>query len=306
MEIARRLLRTLAVLWLAVTLAFFALRILPGDALQTQLIQSGAGTATIAQRRAALGLDQPVLTQYGDFLVRLTRGDLGVSLLDGRPVSEIIAQQALPTITLALAALVIAVLLGAVLGITAAAARRRWLAQSARRILDLALSVPLYWSGTLAVFLFAVFLDWLPSSGAGDLRHLLLPAALLGFHTAGAIGQMVRSSVSQTLGADFVRYARAKGLPERLVIGRHVLRASLAPVISVVALQAGFLLSGVVITESLFVRPGLGRVLLDATLQQNYPVVQGIVIWSALVYALANGAADILIAVIDPRVKGSG
>jgi len=305
-EIARRLLRTLAVLWLAVTLAFFALRILPGDALQTQLIQSGASTATIAQRRAVLGLDQPVLTQYGDFLVRLTRGDLGVSLLDGRPVSEIIAQQALPTITLALAALVIAVLLGAVLGITAAAARRRWLAQSARRILDLALSVPLYWSGTLAVFLFAVFLDWLPSSGAGDLRHLLLPAALLGFHTAGAIGQMVRSSVSQTLGADFVRYARAKGLPERLVIGRHVLRASLAPVISVVALQAGFLLSGVVITESLFVRPGLGRVLLDATLQQNYPVVQGIVIWSALVYALANGAADILIAVIDPRVKGSG
>lgn len=306
MEIARRLLRTLAVLWLAVSLAFFALRILPGDALQTQLTQSGASTATIDQRRAALGLDQPVLTQYGNFLVRLARSDLGVSLLDGRPVSEIIAQQALPTITLALAALVIAVLLGAMLGITAAAARRRWLAQIARRTLDLALSVPLYWSGTLAIFLFAVLVDWLPSSGAGDLRHLLLPAALLGFHTAGAIGQMVRRSVSQTLGADFVRYARAKGLPERLVIGRHVLRASLAPVISVVALQAGFLLSGVVITESLFVRPGLGRVLLDATLQHNYPVVQGIVIWSALVYALANGAADILIAVIDPRVKGGG
>jgi ABC-type dipeptide/oligopeptide/nickel transport system permease component len=304
-EIVRRLLRTLAVLWLAVTLAFFALRILPGDALQTQLIQSGASAATVAQRRAALGLDQPVLTQYVDFLAGLARGDLGVSLLDGRPVNEIIAQQALPTITLALSALLIAVLIGTLLGIASAVERRGWLAQIARRTLDVALSVPLYWSGTLVIFVFAVFLDVLPSSGAGDVRHLLLPAVLLGFHTAGAIGQMVRSSISQTLGADFVRYARAKGLPEHLVIGRHVLRASLAPVISVTALQAGFLLSGVVITESLFVRPGLGRVLLDATLQQNYPVVQGIVIWSALVYALANGAADILIALIDPRVKGS-
>ncbi len=286
--------QTLAILWLAATLAFFALRILPGDALQEQLQEGGASAEVVAERRAALHLDDPVIVQYGRFLTGLLRGDLGVSLLDGRPVTEIVAEQFAPTLTLALAALVVAVIGGVGLGALAALdLHGSW---AARLLLDLSLSMPLYWTGTLAIYLFAVRLDWLPITG------LLLPAAVLGFHTAGAVGQVVRANVSETLMLDFVRTARAKGLRESRVILRHVLRASLLPAVTVIALQAGFLLGGVVITESLFVRPGIGRVLLNATLQQDYPVVQGVVVLGAVVYTLLNAAADLCYRLLDPRV----
>lgn len=288
----RPLLSTAATLWLAVTLAFFALRILPGDAVQTQLEESGASAATIAQRRAALGLDEPLLAQYGRFLGGLLRGDLGVSLLDGQPVSQIIAQQFAPTVLLAGCALLVAAAVGIMLG-TLAALDGFGLA---RLLLDLALSVPLYWTGTLAIYVFSVQLNWLPTNG------LLLPVAVLGFHTAGAIGQVVRADVRAALVLDFVRTARAKGLRERRVILGHVLRAGLLPVVTVIALQAGFLLGGVVVTESLFVRPGIGRVLLNATLRQDYPVVQGVVVLSALVYTLLNAGADALYRRLDPRI----
>lgn len=287
----RRIAGTAATLWLAATLAFFALRVLPGDAVQTQLQESGASVEVIAQRRAALGLDDPLSAQYRRFLAGLLRGDLGVSLLDGQPVTQIIAQQLLPTATLAICALAVAAAAGVTLGTLAALDRWRF----ARLILDLSLSVPLYWTGTLAIYLFSVQLDWLPTNG------LVLPVAVLGFHTAGAVGQVVRADVRDTLSLDFVRTARAKGLSETRVIVHHVLRAGLLPVITVIALQAGFLLGGVVITESLFVRPGIGRVLLNATLRQDYPVVQGIVVLGALVYTLLNSAADLCYHLLDPR-----
>ncbi|MFN8452978.1 MAG: ABC transporter permease, partial [Anaerolineae bacterium] len=261
----RRMIATVAVLWLAASLAFFALRVLPGDALQAQLQESGASAEVIAERRAALGLDDPLIVQYGRFLGGLLRGDLGVSLLDGRPVTEVIAEQFVPTASLALASLMIAAVAGVALGTVAALDWRG--ASLARLLLDLSLSMPIYWTGTLAIYIFAVRLDWLSGSG------FVLPTAVLGFHAAGAVGQVVRSAVSETLAFDFVRTARAKGLRERSVIVRHVLRASLLPGVTVIALQAGFLLGGVVITESLFVRPGIGRVLLNATLRQDYPVV---------------------------------
>jgi ABC-type dipeptide/oligopeptide/nickel transport system permease component len=288
----RLLVGTLATLWLAVTLAFFALRVLPGDAVRTQLQESGASAETIAQRRAALGLDQPLLAQYGRYLAGLLRGDLGVSLLDGQPVTQIIGQQLAPTAVLAVLALLVAAALGVMLGTLAAINRF----SPARLLLDLSLSVPLYWTGTLAIYLFAVRLDWLPATG------LVLPVAVLGFHAAGAVGQVVRRSVADTLALDFVRTARAKGLSDTRVIVHHVLRAGLVPVVTVIALQAGFLLGGVVITESLFVRPGIGRVLLNATLRQDYPVVQGIVVLGALVYTLLNAAADLFSRFIDPRL----
>ena len=284
----------IATLWLAATLAFFALRVLPGDAIQAELQSSGASAQTIAERRAALGLDDPLLAQYGRFLLGITRGDLGVSLLDGRPVSEIIGQQIPPTLTLALSALVVASFGGIALGTLAALG-----SPLARLILTLSLTTPLYWTGTLVIYIFAVRLDWLPTSGA---NNVILPAAVLGFHSAGAVGQVVRANVRDMLGQDFVRTARAKGLRESRVIVRHVLRTALLPVVSVIALQAGFLLGGVVITESLFVRPGLGRVLLDATLRQDYPVVQGAVVVGALTYTLVNALADVTSRLLDPRL----
>ncbi len=294
MTLLRQIITALATLWFAATLAFFALRVLPGDAIEAQLRESGAGADVIAERQAALGLDDPPLVQYGRYLTGLLRGDLGVSLLDGRPVTEIVAQQFAPTLALALSALAVAAVAGIALGVIAALDLP--LAIAARLLLDLALSMPLYWTGTLAIYFLSVQLNWFSATG------LLLPAAVLGFHTAGAIGQVVRVGVQETLALDFVRTARAKGLPEGRVLIRHVLRAGLLPAVTVIALQAGFLLGGVVITESLFIRPGIGRVLLNATLRQDYPVVQGIVVLSAVVYILLNTAADFSYRLLDPRV----
>jgi ABC-type dipeptide/oligopeptide/nickel transport system permease component len=217
-------------------------------------------------------------------------------------VSQIILDQLEPTLTLAFSALAVAATLGLVLGCLAALDVGWGISTASRALISLALSVPIYWTGTLAIFFFTVQLNLLPSAGAGRLSQLILPASVLGFHSAGAIGQVVQAGVLETLRAEFVRTARAKGLRERAVVTRHVLRASLLPAVTILAVQAGFLLSGVVITEALFNRPGIGRVLLDATLRQNYPVVQGVVIWSAIVYALANGLADALYHLIDPRV----
>jgi len=291
----------LATIWLAATLAFFALRVLPGDAVTTQLRESGVSAEMITSRRTALGLDDPVVVQYVRFLGGLARGELGVSLQDGRPVSEIILQQFIPTLTLTVSALLISITLGITLG-ALAALEQPLIALSrlsflARLILDLSLSVPLYWTGTLAIYFVTVLaIQGLPASG------IVLPTLVLGFSGAGAIGQLVRASVSETLGQDFVRTARAKGLSETKIVFYHVMRAGLIPVVTAIGLQAGFLLGGVVITESLFVRPGIGRVLLNATLRQDYPVVQGIVIFGAIVYIVVNFAADLLYRLFDPRV----
>ena len=303
MSLIRVIFSSLLIIWLAATLAFFALRVIPGDAIETQLIESGASASTIAERRAAAGLNAPLPAQYVDFLSGLWRGDLGVSLLDGRPVVQIILDHIEPTITLAISALAVAVSFGLVLG-TFAALNVGWGISTVSRVLiSLALSVPIYWTGTIAIFVFTVQLNLLPSAGAGRLSQLILPAGVLGFHTAGAIGQVIEASIRETLKMDFVRTAYAKGLRERAVMVRHVLRASLLPAVTVIAAQAGFLLGGVVITEALFNRPGIGSILLDATLLQNYPVVQGIVVWSAIVYALMNGLADLLYRLLDPRVR---
>ena len=291
------ILRVIGVLWLAATLAFFALRLLPGDAITAQLVDSGASAAQIESRRAALGLDAPLFTQYTDWLVGVVSGDLGVSMLDGQPVNEIVARQVAPTISLALAALLVAILGGMTLGCAAGLG-----SSSARFALNIALSAPIYWTGTLAIWVFALLLDWLPSSGDSGLTGLILPSAVLGFHTAGAIGRVIAAGVAETVNADFVFTARSKGLPEGLIVWRHILRASLLPAVSVIALQAGFLLGGVVITETLFNRPGIGRVLLDAVMRQDYPVVQGIVVWTAAVYIIVNAAADVITRQLDPRV----
>jgi peptide/nickel transport system permease protein len=211
-------------------------------------------------------------------------------------------QHLVPTITLALNALIVASVGGLLLGVLGALELRRGISALARGIIDLSLSTPIYWTGTIAIYIFSAQLGLLPSAGAGRVSQLILPVAVLGFHTAGAIARVVQANVRDTLDADFVRVARAKGLSERAVIWRHVLRASLLPVVTVIALQAGFLLSGTVITESLFVRPGIGRLMLDAVTAQDYPVVQGVVIFAAIVYAVLNVMADTLYRIVDPRV----
>lgn len=296
-----RLLSAVVTIWMAGSLAFFALRLLPGDAIQSQLMQTSASPALIAERRARQGLDDPLLVQYGRFWLQISQGSLGYSLLDGQPVTEMIAQRLVPTATLALAALIVGAALGLLLGL--AGALETPFAPVARLLINLSLSAPIYWTGTLAIWFFAVILGWLPSAGGDKISQLMLPAAVLGFHSAGGIARVVEAGVRDTLAADFVRTARAKGLPETLILRRHILRIALLPVFTVIALQTGFLFGGTVITESMFVRPGIGRLLLDSTLQQDYPVVQGLTLFLAALYILLNMGADIVYAALDPRIS---
>ncbi len=297
MSLIRRLSTMLVTIWLAATLAFFALRLLPGDAIVAQLIQVGVPEEIIDDYRAQDGLTDPAGVQYLRFLGGLLRGDLGLSLLSREPVSAMILRNLLPTLTLALPALMLASILGTALGVAGA---MQW--GAAQAITSLSLSTPIYWTGTLAIFIFTVQLGWLPSAGSGRLSHLVLPVAVLSFHTAGTIARVTQANVRAALNADFVPVARAKGLRERQVLFRHILRVGLLPIAQVIALQAGFLLSGTVITEMLFVRPGIGKLLYDSTLKQDYPVVQGVVIFSAVVYTALNALADVLYPLLDPRV----
>lgn len=299
----QKLVSAFVTIWLAATLAFFMLRLLPGDAIETQLAQSGASPTVIQERRAAQGLDDPIGMQYLRFILNLGRGDLGFSLLHGQPVLEMISQRFQPTLMLAVFALVIASVEGVIFGI-AIAFPVGWGISTVIRILNtLALSMPIYWSGTLVILFFSGFWNILPNSQPNDIKQLILPASLLGFHTAGAIARMVAAQLQEARDSDFVRTAQAKGLPQWHIINKHILRVGLLPTVSVITLQASFLLSGTVIIESLFVRPGVGRLLFDSTLQQDYPVVQGIAVMTAIIYVLLNTLADVAYSFLDPRVN---
>jgi peptide/nickel transport system permease protein len=290
-----RFVSAVLVVWTAATLAFFALDVLPGNAIASQLAQSGADASVIAERERALGLSDPAGTRYLRFLLHAVRGDFGTSLLSGEPVTEAILRSIGPTFALAVSALVIACVAGLALGMLGAL-HLRTISILSRSLINLALSTPIYWTGTLAIYLVTVQLK-IPTGSS-----MALPALVLGFHTAGAIGRVMQTNVRDVLQADFIRTARAKGLSERRVIGVHVLRAAFPPVLGIIALQAGFLFSGTVITETLFVRPGIGRLLLDAVIQQDYPIVLGVVILSALIYVIVSMSAEIVLRIFDPRV----
>ena len=299
----RRLLQAIFVLWLAATLAFVAMQLSPGDPAQALLAASGATSEEVAGRRAQLGLDDPFLVQYARYLLDLIRGDLGKSWLHGRPVGRMIVEQLPATAELATAATAVGVLLGLTLGVLAALRRSTWLDTAATMVAVLGLSTPTYWSGILAILLFSLQLGWLPSAGEGDLRHLVLPALVLGFALSGSIARLVRARVVEVMEEPFVLAARARGLPSWRVIFVHVLRSALSPALTVVALQFGFLLGGAVVTESVFARRGLGQLAVEAIRWRDLPVVRGVVVFGALVYVLVNLVADLALVWLDPRLR---
>jgi peptide/nickel transport system permease protein len=292
-----RMVRVLLVVWLAASLAFFTLRAVPGDALGAQLAIGGASQAEIDRVRAEMNLDADLLTQYTDYMADLLRGDLGYSLVSLLPVTAMIAPRIGPTVALALWTMVIAVMLGLSIGVLATA--NAWWGKLARGVITLALSTPLYWTGTLAIIVFSAQLGWFASSGTDA---LFLPVAVLSFHMMGPIARLVSANVQAVRSAPYVIVAYGKGLPRWLILWRYILRNALSPVIAVVALQVGFLLSGAVITESLFVRAGLGQLLLTSVIERDYPVVQGLIVLAALVYLSANVLADLAMRAIDPGV----
>lgn len=300
MIFVKELVKAIFTLWLAATLVFFALRILPGDAVTAQLSLAGSTEAQIQQRRADLGLNDPIMLQYIHFLIRAGQGDLGVSLTSGQQVTDLILAQWPYTVQLAMAAMVVAIFFGFSAG--AAAVTRTPFGMLVRWIIHLSISMPVYWTATLCIYLFAVVLGVLPAAGGETLEHLILPVSILGFHSGGAIARLVAMGLSSVNEATFVLAAHARGLHQRQVFWRHMLPVVLPSVIAFIAVQMGFLLSGVVFTESIFVRPGIGQLTLRAVLDQDYPVVQGVVLFSAGIYVILTLLSDILQRLLDPRI----
>jgi ABC-type dipeptide/oligopeptide/nickel transport system permease component len=298
----RKLLSLLAVIPV-ITLLVFLMRVLvPGDPVEIMFMGQSADRATIERVRRELGWDRPILVQYAEYVGRLVHGDLGKSIQNGRPVAEDLRARYPLTLLLALASLVLAVTVGLALGVVAALQRERLLDAVATALAVVGISMPPFWLGLLLIGLVSVRWGLLPVMGAESWRHLVLPAFTLGVISAAAIARLVRSSLLETLGQDFIRTAWAKGLPGHLVVVKHALRAALAPVLSVIGLQFGFMLSGAFIVEVVFAWHGVGELAVIAIQGRDFPLVQGVVVTVAVTYVVLNAVVDVLSGWLDPRV----
>jgi len=301
--IARRLLAVVPVLF-GVTLAVFSMLFLvPGDPVKMMLAEFVTSPEQVAQMRAQLHLDEPIPVQYGRFVGNALRGDLGTSIRSRRPVVTEIAENAASTAQLAVASMLIAVALGVPLGLLAAIMRNSWLDVASMAVALLGVSMPSFWLGLLLIFIFSLQIGWFPATGGGDLLHLVLPSATLGAIASAIIARLTRSSMLEVLGQDYVRTARAKGLAWWGVVVRHALKNALIPVVTIFGLQFGNLLAGAVIVETVFSRPGLGRLIVGGILAKDFPLVQGTVLFVATGYVLINVLVDIAYAFVDPRIR---
>ncbi|MBE3599709.1 MAG: ABC transporter permease [Limnochordaceae bacterium] len=305
--LARRLLLLVPVI-LGITLVVFVLmNVVPGDPLYSLIDERSAGLdpAVAEAIRRQWGLDRPLYVQYVRFLANAIQGDLGRSFVSRQRVTEAVVERLGATLRLGLAALVVAVGVGLPAGIVAAT-RRGSAVDAASMVGAMAgVSMPVFWLGLLLMYLLAVSHRWLPPSGygGGALRYLVLPALTLGLPVAAVVARIARSAMLEVLRREYVVTARAKGLPEGAVLVRHGLRNALIPIVTIVGVQAGGLLSGAVVTETIFNWPGVGRLLIDAIGRRDMPVVQGAVIFIAVLFALVNLIVDVTYAFIDPRVR---
>ena len=301
--LARRFLAVIPVLF-GVTLAVFSMLFLvPGDPVKMMLAEFVTTPAQIEQMRAQLHLDEPILKQYGRFVGNALRGDLGTSIRSRRAVATEIGENVGSTAQLALASMAVAVAIGVPLGLMAALLRNSWLDAGSMIVALLGVSMPSFWLGLLLIFTFSLHLGWFPATGGGDLWHLVLPSVTLGMIASAIIARLTRSSMLEVLGQDYVRTARAKGLAWWGVVVRHALKNALIPVITIFGLQFGNLLAGAVIVETVFSRPGLGRLIVGGILAKDFPLVQGTVLFVATVYVMINVLVDMTYAVVDPRIR---
>jgi peptide/nickel transport system permease protein len=298
----RRILIALPTLLGLVVLVFLMVRLAPGDP-AVLLAGEFATPETLEAIRARYGLDRSLPEQFLIYLEALLRGDLGESARSRRPVLEELKTYFPNTLELASAAILVAVLTGIPLGVLAALRPGSGLDLSVMVLALLGVSMPVFWFGLLAILIFSVGLGWFPVAGKGTLAHLVLPAITLGINATALLARMTRGTLLEVLSQDYIRTARAKGLAERVVIFKHALRNALIPVVTVVGLEFGTLLSGAVITETIFAWPGLGQLLVGSILARDYPVVQGAVLLVAISFVLINLLVDLLYAAIDPRVR---
>ncbi len=315
--LARRIAGTLVLLVLVVIVTFGLIHLAPGDTAQALAGQGGADARYVADLRHELGLDKPLVEQIGVYLGSVFRGDLGFSAVQGRPVLDVILQRLPATLLLFGSALLIATVGGVILGVVAAA-RRRTRTDTAISVASLTVSsLPLFWAGQILVGLLAIRLGWLPTGGLSSpgtalgglaaaldaIKHLILPAGVLSLLMLGLIVRITRSAMIDVLAEDYIRVARARGIPERRLLFRHALPNALRPVVTVVTAELGLVLTGTVLVESVFTWPGLGSLLLDSVLGRDNLTLVGLLLFSAFLVATANLVADLLYLALDPRVR---
>jgi peptide/nickel transport system permease protein len=298
----RRLLLTIPVLLGVATLVFALIHLVPGDPAQSMLGE-GASPSEVLALRHSLGLDRPLLTQYASFLGGAVRGDLGTSFRYGTPVTREIAARLYRTVQLALAAMAVALMVALPLGILAAVFRATLIDHIAMTAALAGISMPNFWLGPLLAILFSVRLGWLPVAGTGTLAHLVLPSVTLGAALAAILARMTRASVLEELRELYVLAARARGLSRTRAVVRHAFRNSLIPIVTIVGLQFGAVLTGTIITETIFAWPGVGRLLIQSISFRDYPLVQGCILFISITYVFVNLVTDLAYGWLDPRIR---
>ena len=297
-----RMLYTLPVLWLVVSAVFLLIHLVPGDPI-VQMLGEGAPASDVAATRHEYGLDLPLPQQYVRYWKGVLHGDLGPSIRYGQGVTRLIAQRYPFTLQLTLASLLIAILISVPAGVRSAQRRGRWDDKLLSVVSLFGLSFPNFALGPILILFFAIKLGWLPVSGTGTFAHLVLPSITMGGALAAILTRMVRTSMLEELGQDYIRTARAKGLSERAVVYRHALRNAMLPVLTVVGLQFGALLAGAIVTETIFSWPGIGRLTIQAIGNRDYYLVQGCILAIGLTYVLVNFLTDLLYSVANPRIR---
>jgi peptide/nickel transport system permease protein len=321
--VVQRLLHTLIVLFGVALMTFALIHLTPGDPVLVML-GTDATPSELERLRRLLGLDQPLYVQFFQYVARLLSGHMGDSIFQHQPVARLIGDRFPATLELTVAAMLLAIIVGLATGVVSALTPYSVFDAGAMLIALSGVAMPVFWLGMLVILLFSLQLGWLPSFGRGEpladalgtwvryrdpqdlidaLKHLLLPALTLGAFSTALISRLVRSALLEVLGQDYIRTARAKGLAEARMVGRHALPNALIPVVTVIGLQVGTLLGGAILAETIFAWPGIGRLLIQAISQRDYPLVQGIVLVTALIVSLINLAVDLLYGAINPRVR---
>lgn len=298
----KRLLGTIPVVLMVILAVFAFVHMLPGD--PARLVAGPDATpGDIAAVRSALGLDQPLPVQFLHYISNLLHGDLGMSLKTRRPVIEEIGERLAPTLWLTFFAMIWSVSIGLLIGVVSAVKRGRWQDYTGMILAVSGISFPPFWLGLLLINLFSVRLGWLPTGGYGGWESFIMPSFTLGLTVAAVMARFTRSAFIETAREDYVRTARAKGVPERRVIWHHSLRNALIPIITMVGLQFGFLLGGSIVVESVFAWPGVGRLLVDSVSYRDYPVIQSLVLMFSLEFILINLIVDILYVFANPEIR---
>lgn len=298
----RRILGTIPTLLIVITFVFFFVRMIPGD--PARLVAGEQATLEDVEAvRTQLGLDKPIPVQYAKYVTGLLKGDLGNSLRTKRPVADEIGTRYMNTLALTFTSLVWSTIAGVLFGVWSGKNRGKWQDYSGMTVAVSGISVPAFWLGFLLIMLFSVKLRWLPTTGAGSFKNLILPSITLGVSIAAVIARFTRSSIIEVLKEDYIRTARAKGLKEKAVTWKHAFRNSMVSVVTVVGLQFGYLLGGSVVTEAVFAYPGLGSLLIESVNYRDYPAIQSLILIFSLQFILINLVVDILYAVLNPEIK---